>query len=270
MTDEKGVQSQNNDGNEEDNAAIAPNAAKAVEHLLDGVDEDRTDSFDIKEHVDIVLDDALIHSTIQFVQNMLEICISREWAEQSFSNNMQNLYCSRFRINKEDLTKHEEALFRLFERLTMLQLTNDEGEQEKLVAALKNNLKGLEQLDENKIASALYSQQTERFRCGHFADLGEMARKLKIAVLHKLLVGVSSRTSTLLNIAYGLGFFDLRTPDDKDEMKTIKAAESYRSSQLMVHKPDVNTLHSCCEYIRSCIKDSVHDLLDKETVSKDS
>ena len=90
-------------------------------------------------------------------------------------------------------------------------------------------------------------------------------------MLHKLLVGVSSRTSTLLTTASGLGIFDLPTPDNKDnKMKTIKAAESYRSSQIMDHKPDVNTLHSCCEYIRSCIERLIPDLIGKDMVSKAS
>ena len=152
LTDEKGVHSQSNDGNQQHSAA------KVVDHL-DSVDEDRTDSSGIEEVVNTVLDDAFIDTTMQFLQTMLNICISHEWAEQSFSKNIQDLFCSIFRIKEE--TDHEKALFHCFEQLKKLQSTKDEGEQEKLVAALKNNLKGLEQLDENKITSALYSQETE-------------------------------------------------------------------------------------------------------------
>ena len=160
----------------------------------------------------------------KYMQAILNICISKSWADShSSAEDLQKTYCSAFRVETGSLYKPEERTFKAVASL----LNSTEVKMD----AIQDKIKSFELNDKLKVRSILYNAVVDKVRAIADKDIScdeGMKRDLTIALLHKLLVTRSAPNHLLFDIATDAGLFDLHVSVNsvKEAVKQFTASDN--------------------------------------------
>ena len=164
------------------------------------------------------------HCLSQHMQAILNICISKRWADSHRSaNSLQKTYCFAFRVKEELLNMQEKTIFKAVASLL--------NSTEVRIYDIQDNLKSIELIDKLNVKSILYNAVVDKVRAiadkDSVCDDG-MKRDLAIALLHKLLVTRSAPNHQLFDIATNAKLFELNPSQTsvKEAVKQFTASDN--------------------------------------------